>query len=196
MPGSSRRRKRAPWARSPLRMAPRLSLGLAGCSPRRRKHSSAAVRKKQTAVPRKMGDRPTAVYSRLPRKGVTSEAREETWLTRALPRSSWDSSTIWGTQAWTVGDSKAPKTERITSSAPVRKTLLPRGKRAMAPSTASPERASRATMMFRRLARSASTPPKGESKMVGTMETAKIPAKVAAEPVSSSTNMERANRRV
>ena len=28
------------------------------------------------------------------------------------------------------------------------------------------------------------------------LETAKIPAKVAAEPVSSSTNMERANRRV
>ena len=93
------------------------------------------------------------------------------------------------------GRLKAPSGENHQQR-PREEDPVARGERAMAPSTASPERASRATMMFRRLARSASTPPKGESKMVGTMETAIIPAKVAAELVSSSTNMERANRRV
>ena len=51
-------------------------------------------------------------------------------------------------------------------------------------------------MMDFRLARSARMPPKGERRMVGAMASARIVAKTVAEPVSSRTNMERANFRV
>ena len=49
---------------------------------------------------------------------------------------------------------------------------------------------------MRRFARSARTPPRGESRMVGSMDTASRVEKTAAEPVSSSTYMLRAKRSV
>ena len=55
---------------------------------------------------------------------------------------------------------------------------------------------SRATMMFRRFIRSAMMPPTGESRTVGIMETARMVPKAAAEPVRSSTYMDRAKRRM
>ena len=95
-----------------------------------------------------------------------------------------------------MGDSNAPKMERATNSAPTTSILSPRESSRQASSTASPERLSKATMMDFRLARSARMPPKGERRMVGAMASARIVAKTVADPVSSRTNMERANFRV
>ena len=49
------------------------------------------------------------------------------------------------------------------------------------------------TIIFLRLTLSARIPPNGESRMVGIMETARIPPNTAADPVLSSTNKEREN---
>ena len=62
-----------------------------------------------------------------------------------------------------------------------------------AASTDSPESASSATMILRRFARSARIPPKGDSRIVGSMDSASSPAKTDADPVCSSTYMDRAN---
>ena len=166
---------------------------LRGRGGRRMPHSSRAVIQKQTAVPYSTGVSPQAVYTRLPRKGVTSPAREETWPTRALPCMTASPSSIWGTQACTVGDSKAPSTDSATSSPAVTGSPPAPGNSSAAASTQPPESPSSATMMARRSARSARMPPKGESRMVGSIARASSPAKTAAEPVCSRMYMEMAN---
>ncbi len=93
-----------------------------------------------------------------------------------------------------MGDSKAPSTDRTISSAAVTASPLPSAKAAAAASTAAPEVRSSPTMMARRSIRSASTPPNGVSKIVGTMLTASSVPNTAAEPVFSSTYIDSANR--
>jgi len=51
-------------------------------------------------------------------------------------------------------------------------------------------------MIFRRFALSANMPPRGESKIVGTIEIAKRLAKIVAEPVTSKMYMDNANLRM
>ena len=118
---------------------------------------------------------------------------DATWLTTAFPFMIFSPESICGIQACTAGDSKAPSTDRTISSAPITIRSFPHSMAKPAAKTASPERRSRATMTFRRFALSARIPPKGDSKIVGSMESASIPAKTEAEPVRSSTYMDRAN---
>ena len=105
-------------------------------------------------------------------------------------------SSFWGTQAWTVGDSKAPNTDSTTSRAPMIPRAWPRGRVRAASSTASPAQASRVTMILRRSPRSARIPPKGDRTIVGTMATDRKVAKRTAEPVTSRMYMDRANFKV
>jgi len=58
------------------------------------------------------------------------------------------------------------------------------------------EGASGAPMTVRRFVRSAITPPRGESRIVGRMLAVRMEANAAAEPVSSSTHMDMANRSI
>ena len=104
---------------------------------------------------------------------------------------------IWGSAACTVGVSKAPGTASSTCMVAMATIWKPVVAKTMAlASTSTAEMASSATMMVRRLTRSASTPPNGESRMVGTMEMASTEAKMVAEPVSSSTHIDIANRSI
>ena len=113
-----------------------------------------------------------------------------------MPWTRFCGETICGTQACTVGDSKAASTDSSTSSAPITQSSLPSGSSSPAASTDKPDRASSATMMCLRLALSARIPPKGESRTVGSSAADSIPAKMEAEPVCSSTYIDRANLRV
>lgn len=57
-------------------------------------------------------------------------------------------------------------------------------------------RKSSPSMMVLRLTRSARTPPKGESRIVGRMETARIVAKMEALPLTFNTYRESEKRRI
>ena len=88
---------------------------------------------------------------------------------------------IWGSAVCTVGVSKAPSTASSTCMVAMATIWKPVVAKTMAlASTSTAEMASSATMMVRRLTRSASTPPNGESRMVGTMEMASTEAKMVA----------------
>ena len=63
-----------------------------------------------------------------------------------------------------------------------------------APVTQIPVRASKASIIFLLSARSARMPPRGDNRIAGTVATDRIPANTAAEPVSSNTYMDSANR--
>ena len=69
----------------------------------------------------------------------------------------------------------------------------PRGSSSPATATDAPESTSSVTMERRRSARSARIPPKGDSRMVGSSAAASRDAKIDADPVLSSTYMDRAN---
>ena len=56
-----------------------------------------------------------------------------------------------------------------------------------------PVNASNATIIFRLFALSARMPPKGDKIMVGIVAADKIPANIVAEPVTSSTYMDKAS---
>ncbi len=73
---------------------------------------------------------------------------------------------------------------------------FPPDRRAAAHSTAVPVNASSATMTLRLSARSARMPPRGDSRIVGMVAADRIPANTAAEPVTSSTYMDRANLKI
>ena len=104
---------------------------------------------------------------------------------------------IWGSAACTVGVSNAPSTASSTCMVAMAAILKPAAAKTMAlASTSVAEMASSATMIVRRLTRSASTPPNGESRMVGTMEMASTEANTVAEPVSSSTHIDMAKRSI
>jgi len=70
---------------------------------------------------------------------------------------------------------------------------LPVENRSNANNTDIPDKVSNATIMFLLFARSARIPSNGESKIVGIVAPAKILAYIAAEPVTSSTYIDRAN---
>ena len=63
----------------------------------------------------------------------------------------------------------------------------------MGRAAAAPASASESTISRRRSHLSASTPPRGESSIVGSIAAASIPANTPAEPVNSSTYIDRAN---
>lgn len=190
--GSSLRKKRRLSLKSSRTAAASPLLSRSGGGPRRMKHSSTAVTQKHSPAASSTVSSPSAAYIRLPRNGVTNPASACIWFTTEFPRRMLSPESSCGTQACTVGDSKAPSTESTTSSAPAGR-VPPRYRTAgTESSTAAPETASIAAISFRLSHLSASIPPKGESKMVGTMASASMPAKTAADPVSSSTYIESA----
>ena len=156
------------------------------------KHSSAAVTRKHDPAASSTLSSPRAAYIRLPRNGAASPASAEIWLTIEFPRKILSPESSCGTQACTVGDSNAPSTDSAMSNAPIAQSSPGRPTRGTAASTVAPERASSAAISVRRSHRSARMPPKGESTIVGTIAAASIPANTPAEPVSSSTYIERA----
>ena len=81
----------------------------------------------------------------------------------------------------------------MTRSNPMTVSDFTDGSRKLADSTQRPESISSATMIFLRSARSARMPPKGENRIMGSIETAVIPANTDADPVCSRMYMDRAN---
>ena len=160
------------------------------------------MQKKQAMVTPSSGPMPMSPYKAPPMKLGSSEDSCCTWLMTAIPRritASPDPRSSCGSAACTVGVSNALSTDRETISAPTAMMLNPPSCTAnheAAARTSSPEPASSATMMVRRLTRSASTPPNGESRMVGTIAAASTEAKTVADPVSSSTHIDMANRSI
>ena len=89
----------------------------------------------------------------------------------------------------------ASSTASITCIAAIAARLNPVTEKTSAhASTIAAEVASSATMMVRRFIRSASTPPSGESTMVGMTDAVRMDAKAAADPVSSRTHIDIAKR--
>ena len=76
---------------------------------------------------------------------------------------------------------------RSTISTPTARTVPRLAKNRPYPSTRAAVKKSSPHMMRCRGTRSARTPPRGEQRMVDTMDTARMPPKAAAEPVVSST---------
>jgi hypothetical protein len=69
-------------------------------------------------------------------------------------------------------------------------------KRSVVPKTEIPVKVSNATIIFRLFALSARIPPNGERRIVGIVATDKMPANIAAEPVTSSTYIDNASFKI
>ena len=169
-------------------------------APSRMKHSTTAAAPNPTIVIPIMGIAPTAAYSTPPSTAGTSVLVWFTTFTTAIARritsSPWERN-ICGSAACTVGVSIASSTASTTCITAIAARLKPAAEKIAAQtSTVTAESASSATMTVRRFVRSAITPPRGESRIVGRMLAVRMEANAAAEPVLSSTHMDMANRSI
>ena len=103
---------------------------------------------------------------------------------------------IKGIQDWTVGVSKAPRTDSKSRSMQITARLLLSLINKAAKSTPRLARKSSPAIMFRLFPRSARIPPRGENNTAGTIDAARNPAYAAADPVFSRTYIDMAKSRI